>query len=266
MKRTIKPNKVKQKIINNEPVICAFIRIPEPSIAEIMAICGVELIVLDCEHYQFNPETLVNIIRAADIYGVSCLVRITGADPGHVCRMLDMGAAGILLADAENAEQVRKVVDAAKFFPHGHRGVSTDSRGNQFGFLVDSRDHARYSNDNTIIFVVVETQGAVEELDEILAIPEVDIVSVGAADLSHTYGYPGEPDHPKLLELRESIYQRIVASGKMALDKAPTLEDAERAYRRGIRCFYVSSDAMLLSSGLKKVIDPLKEKFKHIDR
>lgn len=255
-----KPNRVKLKIKEGKPIICAFMRIPDPSIAEIMALCGVELIVLDCEHYQFDPEKLVNIIRAADIYDVSCLARVTYADLGQICRLLDMGAAGILLTDVEDASQVRDIVGAVKYAPIGRRGVSTDSRGNRFGFLVDKWKHASFSNDNTIIAVVIETKSAVADLDKILAIPEVDMLSVGSADLSLAYGMPGELENPKMKDLKASIYSRIVLSGKMALDKVSTVEEAEKALTLGIKCFYIASDAALLRDSLKGMIDPLKNR------
>lgn len=261
MSSVIPPNKIKQKIKKLEPIICAFMRIPDPSIAEIMALCGVELIVIDCSHYQYNPETLVNVIRAADIYDISCLVRISEVNKERICRLLDMGAIGVLFTDAENAEQLKRVVDAVKYSPIGHRGVSRDSRGNRFGFLADIENHAEYFNDNTIIAVVVETKSAVEDLDEILAIPEIDIVSVGSADLSHAYGFPEDPSQPKLLELKKSIYKRIVASGKMALDKTPSLNDVDYAYEMGVRCFYITSDAVLIRKSLQNLIDPIKNKY-----
>jgi len=261
MDRKIKPNTVKEKIRKLEPIICAFMRIPDPSVAEIMALSGVELIVIDYEHYQFNPETLVNIIRAADIYGVSCLIRVTGVDHGQICRYLDMGAVGVFLADAENSEQIKKVVDAVKYYPAGHRGVSTDSRGSRFSSVTNIGHHTEFFNANTIIAVVIETKSAVDDLDQILAIPEIDILSVGSADLSLAYGLTENSDQSKLLRLKHSIYKRIISSGKMALDKAATFKEARKAYDMGIRCFYITSDSVLLIETLDRIISPIKSVF-----
>ena len=255
----VKLKTAKQKIKAGEPVICAFIRIPEPSIAEIMALCGVELLVIDAEHYQFNSETMVNIIRAADIYGMACLVRVTNTDHGTICRLLDMGAEGVLLADTVDAGQVKDLVDAVKYYPAGHRGVASESRGGLFGHLTDPKRFAEVNNDRTIIAAVIETKSAVEDINAILTIPELDIVSVGASDLSYAYGVPGQTKHPQQVALRKELYEKIVASGKTALDKASTIEDAKAAYKAGIRCFYVASDTVLLNEGLKNIIHPIKD-------
>jgi len=256
----IKPNRVKEKIKSLEPIICAFMRIPNPMVAEIMGVCGVELIVIDCEHFYYNVETIANTIRAAELYETSCLVRIGEPNRGTICNMLDMGAAGILLTNVENVEDVKKAVDAVKYYPVGHRGVSTDSRGCRYGKLVDPVMHSKYYNDNTIIAVVIETKGAVEEIDKILDIKEIDIVSVGEADLSYVYGHPGEVDHPELIRLKSKIYEKISASGKVALDKITTPETAGQAFKEGKRCFYITSDTVLLCNGLKNLIAPINKK------
>ena len=189
---------LRKKLESNEQIICAFMRIPDPMIAELMAVSGVELIIIDCEHFQFHVETVANVIRAADIYGCSCFVRVSVAEDRHlIANALDMGAAGILLTDAEGAGDVRKAVDAMKYAPEGHRGVCTDSRMSRFGTMVSLQEHAAYYNHCSVLAVVIETMRSIEELDEILAIPQVDIVSVGDADLSYALGHPGDTKHPK---------------------------------------------------------------------
>ena len=255
----MKPNPVKEKLKSGEKIICAFMRIPDPLIAEMMAASGVELIVIDCEHFQFNVETIANVIRAAQIYGTSCLMRVSEASNGWlIANSLDMGAAGILLTDAAGVQDVKKAVDAVKYYPIGHRGVCTDSRATRFGTALSAAEHPAYFNDNTIIAVVIETKSAVEELDAILSVPEVDIISVGDADLSYAYGHPGETKHPMQIELRNEIYRKILAGHKTALDKATTPDEIRCAYNEGKRCFYITSDETLIMSGLKEIIEPIE--------
>lgn len=255
-------NKVKEKLKRKENVICAFMRIPSPMIAEIMAVSGVDLIVIDCEHFQFNVETVANVIRAADLYGASCLVRVS--DPSNtwmIDNALDMGAAGILLTDSRGVEDVRKAIDAVKYYPIGHRGVCTDSRASRYGTMLRPEQHPQYFNDNTILAVVIETKAAIEELDEIVRLPEVDILSVGDADLSYECGRPGGTKQEEHIALRNGIYQKILASGKCALDKAGTIEEMQKAAKEGKNCFYIASDMSLLMQGLRQIIEPFRERF-----
>lgn len=256
-------NKVKEKLKKKEPVICAFMRIPSPMIAELMAVSGVDLIVIDCEHFQFNVETVANVIRSAALYGASCLVRVSdAANAWMIDNALDMGAAGILLTDSRGVEDVRAAIDALKYYPAGHRGVCTDSRASRYGTALSPRQHPQYFNDNTILAVVIETKAAIAELDEIVKQPEVDILSVGDADLSYEYGRPGETKREDHLALREEIYHKILASGKCALDKTSTAEDMQKAAEEGKNCFYIASDMSLLMQGLRQIIEPFQERQK----
>ncbi len=256
----MRPNVVKEKLKKKEKVICAFARVPSPMVAEMMAVSGVELIIIDCEHFQFSIETIANMIRAAALYGASCLVRVSDAsNTWLINNSLDMGAAGILLTDSHGVEDVKKAIDAVKYYPVGHRGVCTDSRASKYGKALSPSEHPIYFNDNTIIGVVIETKSAVKELDDILALPEVDIVSVGDGDLSYEYGRPGDTKHPEQITLRNSIYEKILKAGKIALDKTPTPEDAYEAYKEGKRCFYIASDESVLMKGLEELIDPINK-------
>jgi len=134
------------------------------------------------------------------------------------------------------------VINAVKYYPIGHSGVCTDSRARRFGTVLNSVEHPKYFNDNTIITVVIEKKSAVDELDDILANPEVDIVSVSDADLSYDFGRPGETMHPLQIELRNDICKKILTAHKTVLDKVTTPDDIKRAYNEGKRCFYITSD------------------------
>lgn len=253
-------NTIREKIKKNQPLACAFLRMPEPSSAEIMAVNGIDLIVIDWEHYQHNSETMVNIVRAADAYGTACLVRVADVRPAVIGRLMDMGAAGIMLADAQDAQQIKELVDAVKYYPVGHRGVSTDSRAGKYGHLIsDSTQYGEIVNQATVIAAIIETKSAVDDLENILSIPELDIVSVGTADLSYALGCPGQSNHPDLLRCKENVYRKILSSGKMALDKSFTEEDLRDRYNAGIRCFYVGSDMSILNKGLWEAVTPLRK-------
>lgn len=251
---------IKQKLRDRDEVICAFLRIPDPSVAEIMALAGVELLIIDMEHYVFNAQTVQNIARAAEIYHAECLVRISDADHGSIGRLLDMGVSGVLLADAVDSKQVQSVVHAVKYPPVGTRGASTDSRAGKYGYYTDDiTAYPKAMNDRTIIGVILETKTAIADLGGILAIPEVDFVSVGTMDLSFAYGVPGQVNHPVIAERKRELYRRIAASGKSALDKTPNLDALQSAKRAGINCYYVDSDAALLKKGLDAIIGLIRD-------
>lgn len=249
-------NLVKKKLGEGREIICAFLRIPEASVAEVMAEAGIDMLVIDQEHYLFSEKDMLQIIRAADYYGCSCLIRMAQVDRERIGRLLDGGAAGILLSDAADSAQIRKLIEAVKYPPCGNRGVSTDSRNNRYGRANRNlTGFARMQNRNTIIGVIIETKSAIADLDEILKIPEIDILSVGTMDLTYAYGVPGQTRNEKVQQLKRNIYKKIIAAGKVALDKAFTKEEMEAARKNGVRCLCVASDLGLIDTGLNRILN-----------
>ncbi|MGN0322740.1 MAG: HpcH/HpaI aldolase/citrate lyase family protein [Oliverpabstia sp.] len=246
---------LKQRMKKKGEIICVFLRIPDPMVAEVLARGGVNLFVLDGEHYCFDECDMVNIFRACELYGADCMVRLSEVDKAKIGRLLDAGATGILLADVESAEQIINLVSAVKYAPQGKRGVSTDSRNNQYGYEVaDLQAYPQIQNDRTLIGAIIETDSAIKELDEILKIPQLDLVSVGTMDLSFALGMPGQIDAPDVINKKKAIYDKIVAAGKIALDKCATEQSIHVARERGIKCFYISSDVSLLKNGLESIL------------
>ena len=197
----LQTSKVKQKLKNGEIVIRAFLRSSDPTSAEIMALAGVDLIVIDNEHYPFNPQRMETIIRAAETYGAECMVRVPNTEPARIAQIMDMGAIGVVV-------------------PH-----------------IESREEA---------------------LDDILAIPEVDGISIGPSDVSASYGLPGQPDHPVVKAAIEEGQRKIIASGKCLCDLYKNPEQAKKAIRSGVRMFQIGSPLQLLSGGFKELIQGVK--------
>ena len=246
---------LKRKLRDRDEVVCAFLRIPDPAVAEIMALSGVEMFVIDMEHYVFDLQTVQNIVRAAELYGAECLIRVTDSEHGLIGRVLDLGASGILLADAVDSNQVRKLVEAVKYPPIGKRGASTDSRAGRYGYFnALPQQYPQIMNDKTVIGAIIETKSAIADLDQILAISELDFVSVGTMDLTFAFGVPGETNHPEIIEIKREIYRRVIASGKSALDKTPNQIALDEARQSGINCLYINSDTTLLKKGVDDLI------------
>ena len=109
-------------------------------------------------------------------------------------------------------------------------------------------------NDKTVIGVIIETKSAIADLDQILALSELDFVSVGTMDLSFAFGVPGETNHPEIIEIKREIYRRVIASGKSALDKTPNQIALDEARQSGINCLYINSDTTLLKKGVDDLI------------
>lgn len=151
--------RIKERLKNGEVLVWGTLRICEPALAEMMAIAGVDILVIDYAHYPFDEEKLCNIIRAADIYHAACIVRVDTPDAGIIGKALECGAEGIQLALLSNYEQARKLVDAVKFGPVGKRGLCPITRAAGYGLAgMDYEAFAKLSNEQTIIVGQVETK------------------------------------------------------------------------------------------------------------
>lgn len=251
--------RIKERLKNGEVLTWGTLRICEPAIAEMMALAGIDILVIDYAHYPFDEEKLCNIIRAADIYRTACIVRVDSLDPGRIGKMMECGAEGIQMALLSTAEQARALVDAVKFGSVGKRSLCPITRAAGYGMAgLDYEEFARISNEQTIIVGQVETKEGIENLDEILAIPEIDIFCGGQSDLSASYGVPGQNDHPLVMKAMEDMRNKVKAAGKYLVTKANTCEELEALKKEGAAIIGFSSDQQMLMEMLTKQLSIIK--------
>ncbi len=258
----LKESKVKKKIRDHELVVRSFLRLPDPAIAEVMAMAGVELLVVDQEHFPFDMAKIESIVRACEIHGCECVVRVSNEEPSRIAQVMETGAQGIVVPHVETRGQAQRIVDAVKYGPVGTRGYCPITRTTGYGMRMSPAEFAPFSNDQTLVFVMTETKTGLENLDEILQIPGIDAISIGPSDVSAAYGLPGQIDHPVVKAAIEEGWRKILASGKGLCTQAYTPEAAQRMYAMGSRILTISSDVQLLTRSFKETV----ERFRAIAR
>lgn len=222
-------NNIKQRLKNKELVINGFIRFPDASTAEIMALSGVDIIVIDAEHYPFDTKTVMNIIRACQAHGAACAMRLPDANPAKIAKAMDMGLSGIMIASVETYEEAKQIVDAVKYAPLGKRGFCPISRSAAYGFGMAPAEYAEWSNENSFIIIQLETVTGVKNARKILSIPEIDIVETGPSDLAASLGIPGHNDDPRAQKLLKELADEIIASGRGDYNIHGVLSDQQSA-------------------------------------
>jgi 2-dehydro-3-deoxyglucarate aldolase len=186
-----------------------------PMLVEFYAELGLDFVWLDLEHGGPGPDDgtqVENLLRAADAAGIEPLVRSPKPDPSLIRKALDAGVRSLFVSRIETAEEVRRAVRAARFKYDGEAG----DRG--FAFPRASRwgtadEYARTEDDEIMIGVTIENPTAVENIDEILDVPELGFVFAGPLDLSVALGYPGEPTHEDVQELVGEIESAALDAG-----------------------------------------------------
>ena len=209
----MRENPLKAKLKAGETLVGSFHPMPSPAIVEVYGLVGFDFVLLDAEHGPGSVESVEAQVRAADAVNLPVVVRIAENTPQNILRHLDTGVLGVQLPMVNNGAQAKAVVDSVKYPPVGKRGLA-GMRANGYGLMGSLGDYTRLANANTLVSVQVETQEAIDHLEEILAVDDVDVVFIGPNDLATSLGYPGESANPKVLDVIDGLVARIHAGGR----------------------------------------------------
>jgi len=214
-----------------------------PGIIEILAYTGFDFYMLDMEHSRVNPETMENCIRAADAAGITTMVRVTENNPSLIRHAIESGAQGVVVPHIENSEDARKAVSAIRYPPEGECGTCGCIRAANY----KSTGYMEYSNQNTMLCLLLEGKNAIENAESIIAElkPGLDAVGIGRGDLVNSlrtapekntgkFKAPGEQD-PYI----KKAYDKVIAiSGNRDIplvDNVFSIEEAGIMAARGVR-------------------------------
>jgi 2-keto-3-deoxy-L-rhamnonate aldolase RhmA len=227
-------NTVKEKIKNGQPAYGIWPHFPTPDRIELYGHLGYEFIIIDAEHLPITPERCAQLVRASDLVNLVPIVRPPGHLSSTILPYLETGAMGIYAPHVRSAADAKAIVDAVKYAPLGNRSAGAE-RPADYGLTEPPEKYYESANANTLVVLLVEDTEGVSNLDEILQVPEVDVVCIGPGDLSLSMGlYRGRSD-PELMKAVREAEARIAAAGK-PFDCEPTnAEEARAAIERGAR-------------------------------
>jgi 2-keto-3-deoxy-L-rhamnonate aldolase RhmA len=181
-----------------------------PKVIELLAFAGLDHVRIDLEGSYPNPETIRHLIHTAHAVGITPFVRMPEPlDVQYMDQILNMGALGIQIPRIRDRTHAEEIVQLVKGPPLGHRKIRSDNILAQYGD-VDAPSLTEWVNRNVVVAVQVETQQAVEVVDEIAAVPGLDMLISGRNDLSISYGVPGQQFDPVVVEAEG----RMIAEGK----------------------------------------------------
>ena len=248
MSATIIPNSLKDKLARGETALSVIVRlVTSPEIAVILKSCGYDSLYVDLEHNSFSMETVSRICGAALLAGIAPLVRVPSLAPEIISRVLDGGALGVIVPHVETPAQVRDIVGLVKFAPLGKRSIGGPLP--HLGFRkLPILDTQQAMNAATMVVAMLETRAALERVEEIAAEPGLDMLLVGANDLSAELDITGQFDHPKIGEAFDRIIAACrrngITAGIGGLAGRPDL--IAEYVRRGARYVSAGSDFQLL--------------------
>jgi 4-hydroxy-2-oxoheptanedioate aldolase len=242
-RRHLQKNTTKAKLQSGETVFGCFVRYPDPTLIEVQGYLGWDFLVFDGEHGTLEPRECENLVRAAELRGVTPVVRVTTNLAPVILRFLDTGAQGVHVPWVNTGEEAERAVRAVKYFPRGNRGLA-GVRASDFAQAGSLGDYIITANSETLVVLQVETAEAVEHLPKIVAVEGVDVIFIGPNDLSHSLGLAGQMDHPKVKAVLERILQVVLPSNKALGIMVGNANAAREWKQRGARYITITLDSV----------------------
>lgn len=240
---------VKNKLKNEEVSIGTWMQIPSPEIAEILTSQDFDWIALDVEHGVFSEEQILNCIKSIELGNALPFVRIGEQDEKVIKTCLEAGARGIIIPMISTAEQLRKCISSCFYPPRGTRGVGF-SRANLYGKYFDKSLESH--NNSLTIVAQIESKEAIENLDEILSVDNLDAIMVGPYDLSASLGAAGNFESSGFQNAIRTITEKVQKTNvKMGVHVVkPIKEDLDLAIKSNNYFVAYGIDALFLENGV----------------
>lgn len=246
----IRKNVIKQRLKEGKHVI-AIENLNDPNIVELFAPNNPHCFWFEGEHWIADVQNIGDLTRAADLIEATPLVRVPRPEYQLIYHALDLGAQGISVPHVKTKQDAELVIRASKFAPIGQRGMFTSRQG------IGVENYFKEANDETFVLIFIEDLIALDNLDEILEVDNIDVFFVGPGDLSQELGYIGEQNHPEVQKVVQDTITKIIAKGRTAGTVA-SLSNYEWAMKTGAR-FFLSGALDWIYSGFTEFNQTLEQ-------
>jgi len=251
----MRPNPLRELWRADRAAINGWLAIPHGFSAEVMAHQGWDSLTIDLQHGVVDYGQMVGMLQAISTTATAPVVRVPWLEPGILMKTLDAGAYGVICPMVNTREDAQRLVSYTHYAPRGTR-----SFGPVRATLYGGADYAEKANDTVVVFAMIETAQALDNLDAICSVEGLDAVYIGPSDLSLSLGCkPGFDDvEPKVAEAIDHVLARAKAHGLVAGIHNGAPEAALARIAKGFRFVTVSSDARLIAAGSQQVLGAMR--------
>lgn len=238
--------------------------LPGTNHSRAMARSNLDWICVDTEHGNIDDSQMHECVAAIASCGVSPLVRIAANESWMVKRALDAGAHGVVVPLLYTADDARKLVSSAKFPPVGTRGFGSPFPMQNFGNQTTT-EYLQQANDALVTIAQIETKEALENVNEIAAVPGIDVLLIGPFDLGNNIGHPIIDGHvaEELKAAIECIHKAAVENGKKTGIYCTSGEEARKYADKGFHMMSISADIMAIPAFFSDALSAAKGGLAH---
>lgn len=234
------PNPLVSAVRSEQVLYGGWCMLSSPYVAEVLSATGFDYVCVDMQHGMMDFETAITMIQAIDAHGVPAISRVPENNAAAIGRILDVGAAGIIVPMVNTAEEAAAAVAACRYAPTGVRSFGP-LRASLMRGTSDTTELA-----DVLCAVMVETREGLENVEEIAAVDGIDAIYVGPADLAISLGLPAsaESDDPSFHEAIARITKACAANEIAVGIHCLHAEGGLRWAEQGFRILTVATDAM----------------------
>lgn len=245
------------KMRRGQTCLGTIITFNDPTVTE--ALChSLDFVWIDTEHNAFTLDIVQNHLMATKGTDTTPIVRVAANDPVLIKPVLDIGAAGVVVPLVHTADDVRRAVAACLYPPEGIRGYGP-RRPVNYG-RSGGADYCRTANENMIVVCQIEQIEAVNNLDEILAVPGLTAITTGAYDLSGSMGYRGQPNHPDVVRALETVVSKARQAGVFAGVSVGASSEATLEWiGKGAQWVAMGADFVFLAQAVDQAVERVRE-------
>jgi 2-keto-3-deoxy-L-rhamnonate aldolase RhmA len=248
----ITENPVKKALKEGKVVIGATVTAANPDIAATLAGVGFDFLWIEMEHGPITLETARSMILATRGLKAMPFTRVPVNEPWLAKRVLDIGSLGVIFPFTSTKELAEQAVKSCKYPPLGIRGAGPAMAASRWG--MSGGDYVKFANENAMVIVIIEQKLAIDNIEEIAAVPGIDVLFIGANDLSYSLGVGGNVNAP----IVEEAMTKVLAAAKkhnipVGFPSGNPVEINKRI-AQGFRFFQASSDLAMMSAGARDML------------
>lgn len=250
----MRTNPVKRALRQGKASVGTWLCLPDVFAAQAMAHCGYDWLTVDMEHNPIGIETAALMFQVIAQAGSVPLVRVPWNTGENVKRVLDCGAWGVIFPMQNSVAEVEQAVAAVKYPPRGFRSVGGGLHA--LSFDTDPATYFARADEELLVVVQAEHIRAVENADEILAVPGIDAVFIGPNDLTASMGLrpTSDSDDPRVVEAIAHVREMAVKHGVAPGIHVMTPEAANRRIAEGFRFLALATELRFMTAGAREAL------------
>jgi 2-keto-3-deoxy-L-rhamnonate aldolase RhmA len=256
-------NHIRERFEHGERALGARVETFSPILVEVYGQLGFDFAWLDFEHggpSPYDSTAFEPLVGAAERSDIELLIRPPSGDPPLIHKILDTGVRSVLIPRVETAEEVRETVRAAHFTYDRAAGGRGWGRGasHPTGEVSNTDEFIEREDESVLVGVMIEHRRAVENIDDILSVPELGFAFIGANDLSISLGFPRETDHPEVRDAIETVESACIDADVPLGAPRHDTDAAKAALEAGYRILRVGDEVGAVRDALGTRLDALQ--------